>query len=295
VTGVSTAAISVPTTFSDSTFRVYDNGDANKILAFEVSGIVVSPAATPTTKTITMPNANVDLGDLSSVATNDGNVLGGTRCRILGGSNNNVSGTDNIAIGTKDFMLSSNSQVAIGAGYRSINSIERVTCADTLILGNEAGYALTVVQRLRAKSGSVFVADTTLTPVSGTLDLTNTPKAVLKRSYFLNARHELTFTATVYSSPGVKAGTISGVRVFGVHYGVGSTTDTIGDYVVTSITPYADLVDGNCSAVITASIVEVSGTKEKLLRVHIQAKNAAGSSDYLCNSTAELVSHYRIF
>jgi hypothetical protein len=33
VTGVSTAALTVPGTFSDSTFRVYDNGDANKILA----------------------------------------------------------------------------------------------------------------------------------------------------------------------------------------------------------------------------------------------------------------------
>ena len=46
--------------FSDSTFRIQDNDDANKLLAFELSGIVVSPAATPTVKTITMPNANVD-------------------------------------------------------------------------------------------------------------------------------------------------------------------------------------------------------------------------------------------
>lgn len=248
--------------------------------------------------TLTLADKNVDLGDLPSVATTNSNNLSGTRTYIIGGSGNTVSGTDNIAIGTKDFMLSSHNQVAIGAGYRSGNNIERVTCADTLIFGNEAGYALTVVHRLRALGGlgnGVFVVDTTNTPLNQTLTLTNTPKAVLKRSYFLNARHELTFTATVYSSVGVKAGTISGVRVFGVHYGVGSTTDDVGDYVVTSVTPYADLVNGNCSAVITASIVEVSGTKEKLLRVHIQAKNAAGSSDYLCDSTAELVSHYRLF
>ena len=43
--------------FSDATFRIQDNADATKQLAFEVSGI-----ATGTTRTITMPDANVDLG-----------------------------------------------------------------------------------------------------------------------------------------------------------------------------------------------------------------------------------------
>ena len=42
--------------FSDSTFRVQDNGNATKQLAFEVSGITAG-----TTCTITMPDANVDL------------------------------------------------------------------------------------------------------------------------------------------------------------------------------------------------------------------------------------------
>ena len=43
--------------FSDATFRIQDNANATKQLAFEVSGI-----ATSTTRTITMPDANVDLG-----------------------------------------------------------------------------------------------------------------------------------------------------------------------------------------------------------------------------------------
>ena len=43
--------------FSDSTFRIQDNANATKQLAFEVSGI-----ATSTTRTITMPDADVDLG-----------------------------------------------------------------------------------------------------------------------------------------------------------------------------------------------------------------------------------------
>ena len=75
--------------FSDSTFRIQDNADATKQLAFEVSGV-----ATATTCTLTVPNANVNLGDLSAVATTNSNTLSGTRTRIVGGSSNTVSGTD---------------------------------------------------------------------------------------------------------------------------------------------------------------------------------------------------------
>jgi hypothetical protein len=93
VTLVTTAAVASPAVFSDSTFRVQDNDDATKQLAFEVSGVGAG-----TTKTITMPDANINLGNLSSVATTDSNTLSGTRTRILGGSSNTVSGTDNSAI-----------------------------------------------------------------------------------------------------------------------------------------------------------------------------------------------------
>ena len=43
-------------TFADNLFRIQDNGDATKQIALEASGI-----ATSTTRTITMPNADVDL------------------------------------------------------------------------------------------------------------------------------------------------------------------------------------------------------------------------------------------
>jgi len=46
---------------SDSVFRIVDNGDATKKIAFEAAGI-----ATATTRTITMPDANVDLGNLTN-------------------------------------------------------------------------------------------------------------------------------------------------------------------------------------------------------------------------------------
>lgn len=49
--------INITPEFSDSQFRVVDNGDATKKMAFEVSAV-----ATATTRTVTMPDANVNLG-----------------------------------------------------------------------------------------------------------------------------------------------------------------------------------------------------------------------------------------
>jgi len=123
VTGVSTASLAVSPVFSDSEFRVYDNDDVNKILAFEVSGIVVSPAATPTTKTITMPNANVNLGDLPSVATTNSNTLSGTRNRILGGSSTTVDGTDNVAIGCSNANISGTTLGIGGVVYNAVYNV----------------------------------------------------------------------------------------------------------------------------------------------------------------------------
>jgi len=93
ITGITTAAVVSPTVFSDSAFRIQDNADATKQLAFEVSGV-----GTGTTRTLTMPNRDTNLGNLSSVATTDFNILSGTRTRIVGGTSNNVSGTDNVAV-----------------------------------------------------------------------------------------------------------------------------------------------------------------------------------------------------
>lgn len=58
-------SVIVPTATSaniqDSTFTIYDNGDSTKKIAFEASGISGS-----TTRTITMPDANVNLGALTN-------------------------------------------------------------------------------------------------------------------------------------------------------------------------------------------------------------------------------------
>lgn len=66
-------------TFSDSLFRVYDNGDNTKKVAFELSGV-----AAGTTRTITIPNASGILAYASDVAAeaalarNGDNITSGT-------------------------------------------------------------------------------------------------------------------------------------------------------------------------------------------------------------------------
>lgn len=67
------SAISGASEFSDSAFRIQDNGDATKELAFEVSAI-----STATTRTITVPDANVDLGLIATAiqSSEKGSALG---------------------------------------------------------------------------------------------------------------------------------------------------------------------------------------------------------------------------
>jgi len=198
ITGITTAAVVSPTVFSDSAFRIQDNDDATKQLAFEVSG--VAPAAT---STITVPNANINLGNLSSVATTDGNTLSGTRNRILGGSNNTVSGTDNIVIGC------SGGTGASGAGRAVIILANRFNVAalapHSIVLGTSAYdpagqywfagaakvHTALVTQPVTA-SGSTY----SLTTDGGLPSSTNCLPALLYSNALMSARHEFDIIIT---------------------------------------------------------------------------------------------------
>jgi len=58
LSGIDSAlAAAAGTSFSDTDFEVYDNGDSTKVMKFETAAI-----STATTRTITMPDSNVDLG-----------------------------------------------------------------------------------------------------------------------------------------------------------------------------------------------------------------------------------------
>lgn len=67
--------------FSDSAFRVKDNGDATKKMAFEVSGV-----ATATTRTVTMPDANVNLGHIANLQSLSGVSAGANSLGTFSGA-----------------------------------------------------------------------------------------------------------------------------------------------------------------------------------------------------------------
>ena len=101
------------TEVNDNVFRIVDSDNISRKIAFDAVNV-----ANSTTVTLTVPNKNIDFGDLPSVATNDDNVLGGTRCRILGGSSNTVSGTDVLAVGSANLITSSAQDGLVVTGLR---------------------------------------------------------------------------------------------------------------------------------------------------------------------------------
>ena len=78
--------------------------------------------------TVTLPPIDANLGDLPSVATNDNNSLSGTavRCRILGGSGNTVSGTDNVILASSNCTVSGTGNTVIG-GDQCNNNVKTGT------------------------------------------------------------------------------------------------------------------------------------------------------------------------
>lgn len=93
------AAVVVSPQFSDDEFRIQDDGDDTKEIAFQASGI--SPGST---RTITMPDTNVDLGDVASAVQQDGSTpfsadqsMGGNKLTNLAAP---VSSTDAVNLAT---------------------------------------------------------------------------------------------------------------------------------------------------------------------------------------------------
>ena len=202
ITGITTAAVAP--LFSDSAFRVQDNDDATKQLAFEVSGI-----ATATTRTWTAPNADINLGNLSSVATTDSNTLSGTRNRILGGSSNTVDGTDNVAIGCSSSDFYGTQVTALGTfGVYSFSLTPFPRQA--VILGTSSSPRQAISDGLShyaAAFGGITCCWTDLRNANGVLQYvlldgsntpsaTNCPSLLIASFSFCSATHEVEFIVT---------------------------------------------------------------------------------------------------
>ena len=252
VTLVTNTAITIPTTFSDSTFRVQDNADATKQIAFEASSV-----GTGTTKTITMPNANVDLGNLPSVATTNSNTLSGTRTRILGGSSNTVSGTDNVAIGCTGVTLNGIGQIVLGATTFS----SRLKCNDITVLGSAQSECTNIKHFLyKGPTASCYLSNAAGQANVATPDTTNCPRATLSGTAGVSL-FELRFVSTGWDVPPTFIGSISGCRVFSVH------SDGVGGYIVSAVaTPYADMATHGLGMTFAITVITAVGG-EKLLQI----------------------------
>lgn len=127
------------TTFSDSTFRIQDNGDATKQVAFEVSGV-----ATATTRTLTVANVNGNLVTSTS-------VLNGGRVALTS-SNNQISDSVNLIFNT-----TSNGMLGIGASPSSRFTIDGATSTNNqALLGMGIAYkATTFTDQNTIASGTV--------------------------------------------------------------------------------------------------------------------------------------------
>lgn len=251
ITGITTAAVVSPTVFSDSAFRVQDNSDATKQIAFEAGSI-----SSGVTRTITVPDANVNLGTLPSVATTDFNTLSGTRTRILGGSSNTVSGTDNIAIGCTGITLDGIGQVVLGA-----TTSARLKCNDITVLGASQGSCTNIKHFLyKGSTASCYLSNAAGQANITTPDTTNCPRATLGSTAGVSL-FELRFVSNGYNTTPTFVGSISGCRVFSVH------SDGAGGYTVSAVaTPYADMATGGLGITFAITVITAGGG-EKLLQI----------------------------
>jgi len=124
-TTVTLATIAAPV-LTEANFSVAKTGEPT----YTVSWVLTALDAA---RVWTVPNANINFGNLSSVATTDTNVLsaGNVRCRIEGGSNNTVGGTDNASIMSHRSSLTGTGNTTINCGATGGVDGTGVTCAGT--------------------------------------------------------------------------------------------------------------------------------------------------------------------
>ena len=122
------------TDFSDSVFRISDNGDSSKKIAFEASGITTS-----TVRTITMPDADVTLGDIAAnksdiadIRTTTGTSDGDTDMGSYTGTIISASGTTKANIQELETDLDSlQSLSGMSAGSTDLSTFSGTTIPDS--------------------------------------------------------------------------------------------------------------------------------------------------------------------
>lgn len=150
--------------FNDSTFRISDNIDSSKKIAFEASGIT-----TATVRTVTMPDTDVALADIAT-NTAHGAGNGSDHANVaLNDSHRTGNGSDhaNVATNTSDI---SNLQTALGAAtegaiaYSSNNYVTDAQDPITAIGDLDSQLGIVSTGYARRKKVISYITDNTALP-----------------------------------------------------------------------------------------------------------------------------------
>lgn len=133
--------VATPTEFADNLFRIFDDGDPTKLLAFEIS-----PVTTSTTRTITMVDADLDLAEVATTFVSDsGNATpAANSLNIIGGNGITTSGSGStLTINVNDAGMTwtevtgTSQAIAVDNGYIANNAgLVTLTLPATAVIGD---------------------------------------------------------------------------------------------------------------------------------------------------------------
>lgn len=125
--------------FIDSAFRIIDNTDDSKKIEF-----IADEISTLTTRTITMPDENVDLGDISTLITDLGTEVI-DRTNADSALDTRITALENVTPAKEKFLMSAdpNNLIYIDLQHEAIELTLQVS-VDRLLLHEDDDYTITV-------------------------------------------------------------------------------------------------------------------------------------------------------
>jgi hypothetical protein len=141
-------------TFADDVFRIQDNGDATKQIAFQASGIT-----TATTRTITMPDANVDLGALTNSNIDASAAI--ARTKLASGTANHVLINSGTGVMTSEAALAA-SRGGLGTDASAFSGVVKASGGSfsaASVVNADIDAAAAIAYSKLSLSGSIVNAD----------------------------------------------------------------------------------------------------------------------------------------
>ncbi len=201
--------------FQDSTFSLYDNGDNTKLIKFDAAGIT-----TGTTRTVTVPDANLTMVGAATTQTLTNKVLSGnTAVTLISGSGTltlNTTGTVTVPNATDTLVGKTTTDTLTNKVLNGNTATNLISGSGTLTL-NTSG-TITVpngTDTLVAKTTTDTLTNKTLTSpmISGpTLSGTITTPLTASRAMVTGASNELAVSAVTATELGYVSGATSAIQ-----------------------------------------------------------------------------------